>query len=184
MPVDKAFRVVKGGFTSLAGEVDHVARAAIAEVRRGLAALTTRVDTAETDVAAIEAAHVAQTWSNPIAGGITVGSGTVSAEYTQVGDEVTVSFVFTFGSGSSITGTVTLTLPVAPARSIVLPVSIFDSGTARFWGWGAADGTSTTLTIGVAGAAGTHVNHVALSATAPMVWATNDTLTVTGKYLA
>lgn len=34
MPVSPLFRVAKGGFTTLAGEVDHVARAAIADIRR------------------------------------------------------------------------------------------------------------------------------------------------------
>lgn len=57
MPVSEAFQVAKGGFTSLAGQVDHVARAAIAAIRRQLAALSADVTTAEAAIDSLELYH-------------------------------------------------------------------------------------------------------------------------------
>jgi hypothetical protein len=45
--VSEAFTVARGGFTALAGQVDHVARAAVSALRRELGALTTRVGALE-----------------------------------------------------------------------------------------------------------------------------------------
>jgi hypothetical protein len=54
MPVSEAFKVVKGGFTTLAGEVDHVARAGVNALRRQFAALDGRVTVTEGDITTLE----------------------------------------------------------------------------------------------------------------------------------
>lgn len=55
MGVSEAFKVARGGFTSLAGEVDHVARSGVAALRRQLDSLSAQVGSAEGGLAGLTA---------------------------------------------------------------------------------------------------------------------------------
>ena len=48
MVVSKAFTVARGGFTSLAGQADHIARSGVEALRRQLTDLSDRITTTET----------------------------------------------------------------------------------------------------------------------------------------
>lgn len=92
---------------------------------------------------------------------ITLGNGTVIAEYCQQGDEVGVSFLLTFGSTTSVTSTPQFSFPVAPrnnnmrwnGEALINPPGTFRHGkTWMYW-------NSSSIAVGavdpVAGGVGT-----------------------------
>lgn len=104
--------------------------------------------------------------------GITVGNGTLSANYMQAGKLIGYRGSFTFGSTSSATTTIRVGLPVTanPATSY-LPfagnVYLFDtSATARRY-WSPVSSSGTEFLIADS-------NYVTANATAPWTWATGD----------
>ena len=117
----------------------------------------------------------ATTWSSPIAGGITVGSGATVAVYTQEGVWVTAYFKFTYGAGSAVPGPVQLTLPVAAVNQRMVCSAVFldDSASTNYPGCGLLGASTTVLNV---------QNFVSpitnLSATVPFTWAANDIITV------
>ena len=112
------------------------------------------------------------TWTN-----LTVGNGTNSSKYTQVGKLIIARVAFLFGSTSSISGGISFTLPVTSVsyteggfygRGVLR-----DAGTAEYACL--LDISTTTQAIVYAeGAAGSYVNATALSSTIPFTWTTND----------
>lgn len=114
------------------------------------------------------------TWTN-----LSVGNGTVTARYLQIGKNVHFSLNLVFGSTTSITGTPTFSLPVQ-ARALVgadSPIAargkFLDSGTAAYDGFVMLN-TATTGQLQLSNAAGTYVSFAGISSTTPMTWTTND----------
>jgi hypothetical protein len=132
-----------------------------------------------------------QTWSSPVASGLTAGNGTTNyALYQQTGKTVRCRMGFTFGNTSAITGALRLTLPVASVSSYVADVSplngsviILDSGSARLnatllWHNTTQAEIQAEEVDGVYGFFNTITNLI------PMTWTTNDGFYVDFEYEA
>lgn len=119
-----------------------------------------------------------QTWS-PTFTNMTIGNGTVTARYIQIGKTVIFSINILWGSTTSIAGTPTFTLPVT-SRAVVgadTPVlgvgKYLDSGTASYEGTMML-GSTTTAQLHIASVGGTYPSFGGITSTAPMTWTTND----------
>ena len=123
------------------------------------------------------------TWTN-----LTVGNGTLTSRYTQVGKTVKFRITLVFGGTSSISGTVSHSLPatsVAYAGSFptIGYGAILDSGTAAFTANLILTNT-TTANVRVTNTTATYSTLNTLSATVPMTWTTGDELMIIGEYEA
>lgn len=125
------------------------------------------------------------TWTN-----LTVGSGTVTAKYIQIGKTVHAFLKFVYGSGSSVSGVIGFSPPVNASStysdlndSIHSSSLVLDSGSALyvcFLRWSSA----SLFNLYVYNTAGTYMSVTATSATLPMTWTTNDSLSVSFTYEA
>jgi len=126
-------------------------------------------------------------WTN-----LTPGNGTNVGYYIQVGKTVFVKTAFTMGNTSAMGTGPILTLPVTAtasgyvaALSVVGPGSINDTGTQAYPNVVAIRWASTTTVDMVTmNAASTLLVPAAITATAPMTWATGDQLTLSFYYEA
>jgi hypothetical protein len=122
-------------------------------------------------------------------GGITIGNGTLSSRYQQIGKTVNVEILFTLGSTSAVTGTPTFALPaglVAKISSYTFngTVSLGDYGAATYVGL-ANNPTGTGVYIAAFSTSGTYgVETGTISATVPFTWTTNDYIAIKMTYEA
>lgn len=118
------------------------------------------------------------TWS-----GLTVGNGTVTARYTQVGKTVRFDMQLLFGSTTSITTSYpSFTLPVALAKTSVQCAGFWiDSGTAKYFNSYYLDNANLVFFI-TTNVAGTYPSEAGISPTVPFTWTTNDIAVVSGSY--
>lgn len=114
----------------------------------------------------------AMTSTTPTYTNFSLGNGTVSAAYAQVGKWVRYRGVITMGSTSSVTGTLRISLPVTSVvntfgRPMVGNIEVFDTSGSdrRFWVPAHQSGTE----FYVASQA-----DVRADATTPWTWATGD----------
>lgn len=117
---------------------------------------------------------------------ITLGNGTLTARYKQIGKTVLGQVRLTFGTTTSITGAPTrVNLPVtaATANDFSFPMYILDSGTADYVGRAQLFNTAY-LELYVNNVAGTYGAISAISATVPMTWTTNDKFSINFAYEA
>jgi hypothetical protein len=115
-------------------------------------------------------------WTNfsPTYSGISIGNGTASFQYTQLGKIVIVRGAITLGTTSSITATVDISVPVTP-KSGTIPVGIplgttvFTNNTLYYPGTilGLGGTNVRWLATNVSATYGTVVD---LSATVPFTW--------------
>lgn len=123
------------------------------------------------------------TWTSPITGGITVGNGTTSAFYTQVGKLVHADLHFTLGTTSAITGDVTLDLPVdASTSSGAQGVGWLNDGGTRYPAHVFSLGT-TGVIVRAINVGGTYAVHAVISSTVPFTWGTGDEIHANIVYL-
>lgn len=118
---------------------------------------------------------------------LSIGNGSYSAKYTQIGKSVRCVIQIVFGSTTSVSGSITINLPVT-AGNAGYPIrlgtaSILDSGTVDFEATVVGNGASTCF-LNVLGASGTYVTPIACSSTVPMTWAVNDQITMNFTYEA
>ena len=109
--------------------------------------------------------------------GLTVGNGTVVAEYQQFGKVVFFYIQFTLGSTSVVTGDVYFSLPVGTAhRGLYNGTAYYlDAGVQTAGGTFEFSGSNAFFRL--SRATGTWVEYpYVLSATTPWVWGTNDLL--------
>jgi len=119
---------------------------------------------------------------------VTVGNGTVVAEYAVSGDIVFIRYLLTCGSTTSITGTIRIGFPSGYNASTTLNGIHFSGGIN---GWVRANDNSvnntvyaqpqvnsaTEFAINIMGSAGTYVDaQASFNATVPFTWATSDQL--------
>jgi len=122
------------------------------------------------------------TWT-PSFTNLTVGNGTVTARYQQVGKTVNFEFRFVMGSTSSMGSTPNFTLPVSSALTPSYFVCfISDVGTGSFVG--GADCNATNAYPFVTKTDSTYGGIGYLSATQPMTWVTGDNFVIRGTYEA
>ena len=130
-----------------------------------------------------------QTWS-PTYDGITVGNGSVTARYMQIGKTVWCRFSLIMGSTSTVSTTGTITMPITMAdvsyinnESVFGPCSFRDSSGGRYMGDIRRSNNTTfrpfsyqhDVTFLAVGTIGT---------TVPFTWATGDILTFQATYEA
>lgn len=127
------------------------------------------------------------TFSNwtPTFSNVTLGNGTVSGRYIQIGKYVFYTAVLTLGSTSSITGGIGLNYPVNAVASSAITgdVTLRDASAGFFYRAMAFLVSSTSQTILCDNsAAGGPLQGV--TATVPFTWAVGDQVFVTGCYEA
>jgi hypothetical protein len=122
----------------------------------------------------------ASTWV-PTLQNMTLGNGTVTGEYVQVGKIVTCFFRFVLGSTSAVSSFPGFSLPVTARNSRWMSANVhfLDSGTAEYSAWIWGNGNATTGTIYYLG---TNNVFTAVSATAPFTWTTSDAITSVVTY--
>jgi hypothetical protein len=115
------------------------------------------------------------TWT-PTYGSFSLGNGTVTARYCQIGKVMFWDFKVVFGSTTSITGSNPyFDLP----KAAVTPVfyfdgNILDNGIANYNASGQGIATSTIVYWKITNVAGTYPTPSAVSSTTPMTWGTLD----------
>ena len=127
------------------------------------------------------------TWT-PTYSNLTTTGATISLGYRQIGKWVDYYWQFIFGSGSAVGTMPSLTLPVAPASRYstgstgAFPgqVHLLDSGTADRQGT-VKISSGSTIVVYFWNATPTLTN---VTSTAPWTWATGDTITIAGTYMA
>jgi len=117
----------------------------------------------------------------------TLGNGTISFAYSQVGKVVNFRGLITLGS-TSVMGTVpTISLPVtanSSATSLPLGQVFFnDAGTVVNTGILSMT-TTTTLTMHALSASGTYVSRTGLQSNVPFTWTTSDQILLQATYQA
>lgn len=133
------------------------------------------------------AANVAWAVWTPTWTGVTVGNGTVTARYMQIGKFVKAFLFLQLGSTSAVTGAINFSLPVTGrvvnSTPIMGQVYIEDNAVAGYIGFYRQESTTTGALV-PAGTAGTFLNISATSATAPFTWGTTDFFTGYFEYEA
>jgi hypothetical protein len=128
-------------------------------------------------------------WTN-----LTVGNGTVTAKYQQIGKTVRFRVRVLFGSTTAISGSVDFTLPASThadyqnatsTHFVIGTGELVDSGTNTFGARVRTVSTDATkATIVASNATGTYEQFTVLSSTGTHVWAVNDEILVQGEYEA
>lgn len=115
------------------------------------------------------------TWV-PVFTNLSVGNGTLTADYYITDKVIQYRVNLTWGSTTSISGSVTHTLPFSSAISNYVPgtLRLSDTGTADYYGPPVI--TTSNVTYLVFTASGTYVAQAALSSTIPHTWATTDVM--------
>lgn len=113
---------------------------------------------------------------------VTVGNGTASARYIQIGKTVFFRGEFTLGSTSSISGSVTVTLPITSRNDSGYEIGVFpighaimiDAGINQYAGV-AYQSSTTTMLIQTVNASATYATTTAVAnATTPFTFGTGD----------
>jgi hypothetical protein len=126
------------------------------------------------------AAGAWQTWS-PSIFNLTVGNGTTSARYTQIGNVVFFSFKFTFGTTSVMIASPNITLPVASVSPAYFIVNLSDAGTAGYTA-NAIIPIGSNMFFDLIDTSTARAQSTAFSATSPFTWGNGDSFTVSGSY--
>ena len=104
---------------------------------------------------------------------LTLGNGTVTARYWQVGKLVTVFFDFLLGSTSAVSTSPAFSLPVTGINHSILHNAYFqDAGTNTYMG--GINLTTTTASIYIPNVSGTYPSFASVTSTVPFTWTTND----------
>jgi len=113
------------------------------------------------------------TWNN-----LTVGNGTTTGRYTQIGKTIFVQSNITFGSTTAITGTVSFNNPVDRTGTIVSHYGLlFDSSASAVYQT-YPQGSGQTMIVRASVASATYVTYTNLSSTVPFTWATSDLISI------
>jgi hypothetical protein len=158
-------------------------------VRQGVGADNTMLvaDSSQTDGVIWKTATEQYPWtawtSNPA--NISVGNGTLTTRYQQIGKTVNAEIYFSLGSTSTVTGTPTFALPVAAKVS-----NYTFMGSGSFGDYAA--GTYPAILVNYSSfvyitsilSSGTYAFEGGVSATTPFTWAVNDTINARFTYEA
>jgi hypothetical protein len=108
----------------------------------------------------------------PTLTGITVGNGTTTARFSQIGKVVNGSVKFTLGSTSSITGGIIVSLPTSVGGVVAVTGSFTDNG-AGAYGLG-YEISGSDVYLRALNASGTYLTYTNTSATVPFTWGNTD----------
>jgi len=125
-----------------------------------------------------------QTWT-PTYSGLTVGNGTVTAKYQQIGKLVNVYFQLTWGSTTSYSQYGTFTLPVVQVRGNYLngTATMIDNGANIYPGQMWMEGTDRAYFVAMNTGA-TYGTFFAVQNVAPVTWGTSDVFVASFSYEA
>ncbi len=118
---------------------------------------------------------------------LTLGNGTVTARYVQVGQLVRVFYHLVFGSTTSISGVVTVSLPVTANENLYYSAGgvAYLDGTVILVGGYAISTNGTTITLYASNHSPTTYTLLsALSSTVPFTWTTGDDIYINLAYEA
>lgn len=126
------------------------------------------------------------TWT-PTFTNFTLGNGTVTAKYVQIGKFVACRITILLGSTSSFSGAISLSVPVTAVEMGSIPaigtVTYLDAGTASYPGHIRQDGANgVSLTVFVT--SGTYGSEAGVGASVPFTWANTDVINGTFLYEA
>jgi hypothetical protein len=151
-------------------------------VKDGATAIETLGDAID---ASVGTGLLAWTSYTPTLTNMTLGNGTVTAKYAKLGKIVHLRITFTLGSTSAMGTGPAFSLPpsMTVAAGQAYPngtLSILDSGTAGYTG--TIEIISTNLQCWLTTVNATYPTFANIAAGQPMVWTTNDVLSVTAIY--
>lgn len=120
----------------------------------------------------------------PALGGVTLGNGSLSGRYIQVGLMIDYSITLTFGSSTTVSGNIVLGVPVASRGGYLNRPPFGDAtlfklstGGSRHWKVIGSGAGSVSLVVII------EPNNSAIaSSAAPWAWAAGDTIEVSGRY--
>jgi len=125
-----------------------------------------------------------QSFSPAFASGVTVGDGTLTGAYIQIGKTVHFRVRFVLGSTSAITGAIIFTLPVAVASygspTLIGFVNLIDASPVNAY----QGNVNNSGVIKVLDTSGAYAFGANLSSTVPFTWASTDIITFQGTYEA
>jgi hypothetical protein len=126
----------------------------------------------------------------PTLGSLTLGNGTMSFFYSQVGKTVNIRGLITLGSTSSVGANPTFTLPVPNNTSATSQnatpmghVCYVDTGVAQYFGY-ATWNSSNTLLFSITNIAGTYPVIATVQSNVPFTWGSGDQFAVVASYEA
>ena len=116
------------------------------------------------------------TWTNA-----SVGDGTVTAKYSQIGKTVFCRLTFVLGSTSSVGTSVSFSLPVTAATypSAFMPIGeahFLDASVPALFKGAVLWSSTTTAALNVENASGTYTSLAALTNLIPFTWTTSDAI--------
>lgn len=117
------------------------------------------------------------TWTN-----LTVGNGSNTGNWTQVGETAFCRIALTFGSTTSISGAPSVVLPgTSPTSQFAQDVYYFDASTSTVYlGWGLLTGGSLLLRSRTVSSS--LVTVASLSSSSPFLWTTSDQIVAAVSY--
>lgn len=118
---------------------------------------------------------------------MTLGNGTQSGAYAQIGKTVFVRWQFTLGSTSTVGTDPEFSLPVTSVSVEQRSFTVYlqDTGVNAFYGIGVVfSGTPTRLRLQTINVAGTYPTAAQVTATVPHTWGNTDLMRVFGYYEA
>jgi len=127
-------------------------------------------------------ANYTPTWTN-----FTVGNGSVTSRYAQIGKVVFVNIIVTLGSTSSVTGIIYASLPVTGANTSNIgnyAAGIYDASPSTIFLGSAFFNSTTQVGLKAQNSAGTYVTSAYSNSTTPMTWTTNDAFQFNFNYEA
>lgn len=132
-----------------------------------------------------------QSWT-PTFTNVTVGNGTLTGRYSQIGKTVFWEFELIFGSTTShAAGTSSFTVPITgharyltQTRKPIGVMTFQDVGTEEYGGQAHFGSSATVATITVYNSAATYIAEVATSNAIPFTWTTGDRMYGSGHYEA
>jgi len=118
--------------------------------------------------------------------GLTVGNGTLTARYQQIGKLVNLEIEFLFGTTSSITGLVVFGLPVTAKLGSYTMAGTVSLGRYAVGNWVGITGLQTTSNFYLATilTSGTYGFEAVVSSTVPFTWGNLDRIAVRMTYEA
>lgn len=123
------------------------------------------------------------TWT-PTHTNITIGNGTVTSKYAQIGKVVFFEYNLQWGTTTSITGGgPSFTLPVnASSNNFFFNGNILDAGITNYAGASDVSAGGNTSYYKFVRASGTYAQGESITSTTPMTWGNGDVFTISGSY--
>ena len=116
---------------------------------------------------------------------LTLGNGTLTANYFRINKVVTVNVCVVFGTTTAITGDVAVVLPIARAALDGLELStanLSDTGVSNYIGAVLFGGTLSSVSVRNSAVSGANVIMQNLSALIPFTWGSTDVLQFAAQY--